>query len=531
MKYLFSLICLILSPVIFANTYPVGKELCDGYPRANIGTKEGTCVGIVAQESEQVKWLKPRRIVQVADTKLFIITDMGGWKRGKGTIWLLDTTNKPASLTPLLNNLKLPHGLAIGPEGLFYVGETHRIFRFSLKDGKAVDVETVVDGLPDSFQHSHPLSHFIFDHDNNLIVNVGAPSDQCKEDSASLLCSSSNNTLQTSAALRRYYYISEANLWSSDYEVLASGLRNSMALASHESGTLLQAENSIDLPGLHNPFEEINQIVDGGFYGWPYCYDNKKINPLWFSHGIEICADPDQHKRPWIVLPAHAAPLDMQYYNGDMFKELKGRLLLSWHGYRETGHRLVSYEVDSKGLPIITKKAHYFTSQSQKTGRNIPFYKTEFPSDVKNISQGEEIISRLDAIKGVRPSGRPAGMTVANDGSIWLLDDVNKALLRIAKGDSYKSTDETKDDTSLDNFFAKVDHQGAAEVLLNRCQACHGLPDTIKAMKVPTNWLVKSDGERLIEERLFDSPMRPMPPNSTLVIKEIEAIKEWLSQM
>ena len=167
--------------------------------------------------------------------------------------------------------------------------------------------------------------------------------------------------MTTHAALRRYYYISEANLWSKDYEVLASGLRNSMALASHESGTLLQAENSIDLPGLHNPFEEINNIEEGGFYGWPYCYDNKKINPLWPTHGRKICHDAAQHKQPWIVLPAHAAPLDMRYYNGEMFESLKGQLMLSWHGYRRTGHRLVSYAVDDKGLPVRAEKAHYFT--------------------------------------------------------------------------------------------------------------------------------------------------------------------------
>ena len=63
---------------------------------------------------------------------------------------------------------------------------------------------------------------------------------------------------------------------------------------------------------------------------------------------------------------------------------------------------------------------------------------TEFPSDIKNIAQGEEIISQLNAVANIRPRGRPAGMTVAEDGSIWLLDDVNKALLRVAKGESYQ---------------------------------------------------------------------------------------------
>ncbi|PWQ93767.1 PQQ-dependent sugar dehydrogenase [Leucothrix arctica] len=533
MKYFFSLICLLFPSISTANSYPVSAEFCDGFPQANIGTMEGVCVGVVAQESDTIKWVKPRRIVQVAGTKQFIVTDMGGWKRGKGTVWLLDTADKPATLVALLSDLKLPHGLQVGPNGLFYVGETDRIFRFSLKNRKAVGVETVIENLPDAVNHSHPLSHFIFDHDNNLIVNIGAPSDQCKEDAREVYCSSVNDSLTTHAGLRRYYYISEANLWGRDYEVLATGLRNSMALASHKSGTLLQAENSIDLPGLHNPFEEINEIEEGRFYGWPYCYDNQKINPLWPTHGGKICSDPKQHKQPWIVLPAHAAPLDMRYYDGSMFESLKGSLLLSWHGYRATGHRLVSYKVDPKGLPIRAEKAHYFIdkSESENLGRNVPFLKTPYPSDIKNIAQAHEVISQSNSVPNIRPSGRPAGMTVAEDGSIWVLDDVNKALLRVAKGKAYKEVKDKTPDTSLDKFFAKVSDTNAAKVLLKRCQACHDLSSTVKDMKVPTTWLVKNDGKRLIENRVFHSPMRPMPPNSSLLKEETEAIKEWLTHL
>lgn len=531
MKKILCLISIILSQICFAKGYPVADTLCDGYPRASIGTKKGVCIGVVAQQSEQVKWVKPRRIVQVTNTKQFIITDMGGWNRGKGAVWLIDTAVTPAKLTPLLTGLKLPHGLEVGPKGLFYVGEADRIFRFSLEKGKAVNVETVVDGLPDFTKHAHPLSHFIFDHESNLIVNVGAPSDQCKEDAREVFCSAVNKTLKTHAALRRYHYISEANLWHKDYEVLATGLRNSMALASHESGTLLQAENSIDLPGLHNPFEEINNIEEGGFYGWPYCYDNKKINPLWPTHGRKICHDAAQHKQPWVVLPAHGAPLDMRYYHGEMFDWLKGKLILSWHGYRKTGHRLVSYAVDDKGLPVRADKAHYFTDDGTSLGRNTSFAITEFPNDIKNIAQGEEIISQLNAVANVRPRGRPAGMTVAEDGSIWLLDDVNKALLRIAKGESYQAERDDTKDTSLDKYFVKVKDTAAAKVFLKRCQTCHALPEAIADMEVPKNWLVKTNEKTLLAERLFDSPMRPMPPGSPLLKDEAQAIKSWLESM
>lgn len=528
MKYLFITLLLFLTPPAFSDNYPSDDTRCDGFPQAKVGTKEGMCVGIVAQESDQITWKKPRRIVQVPNTKQFIITDMGGWTRGRGKVWLLDTAVTPFKVVALLENLKLPHGLAIGPKGLFYVGETDRIFRFRLEDKKAVNIETVVNRLPDFRKHSHPLTHFIFDQSNNLIVNVGAPSDQCQEDKREVFCSSVNNSLNTHAAIRLYPYIAEANLWGIEFEVLASGLRNSMALASHKTGSLLQAENSIDLPGLHQPFEELNLIEDKGFYGWPYCYDNDKINRMWPTHGRRICHDPVKHKRPWVLLPPHAAPLDMQYYNGEMFESLKGKLLISWHGYRQTGHRLVSYTVDEKGLPLRAEKAHYMVDPEGNSDEPI-FTETSFPA-ISNIAQGVELISQLNAVPNVRPRGRPAGMTVAEDGSIWVLDDVNKALLRLAKGSAYRSEkSDSERDTS--NLQTDVKDLEAAKVLLSRCQACHGLPGTAEAMKIPTKWLKKQDGRREIEQRLFHSPLRPMPPANPLTDAQRSSLKNWLSEL
>ena len=528
MKHLLLALLFLGSPLAFPANFPVSESSCDGYPQAKIGTKQGTCIGVVAEANDIIKWRKPRRIVQVPNTKQFIITDMGGWKRGRGAVWLLDTATTPVKVSALLTGLKLPHGLEIGPKGLFYVGETDRIFRFRLEGQKAVNIETVVSRLPDFTKHNHPLTQFIFDHQNNLIVNVGAPSDQCQEDKREVFCSSVNNTLTTHAAIRRYPYIPVANLWGIDYSIVASGLRNSMALSSHKSGTLLQAENSIDLPGLHEPFEELNLIEEGGFYGWPYCYDNDKVNRLWPTHGRRICHDPAKHRRPWILLPAHAAPLDMRYYNGEMFTSLKGKLLISWHGYRQTGHRLVSYAVDNKGLPIRATSANYQVDPESGT-TNSAFSTTSFPS-VKNVAQGDEIISQFNAVLGVRPRGRPAGITVAEDGSIWIVDDVNKALLRLAKGESYKAT--TAIDTgNTDSLLTSVEDKEAAKVLLARCQACHGLPTNVAAMKIPSTWLRAQDGKRVIEQRLFHSPLRPMPPGSPLTDLQRVTLEKWLKNL
>ena len=142
----------------------------------------------------------------------------------------------------------------------------------------------------------------------------------------------------------------------------------------------------------------------------------------------------------------------------------------------------------------------------------------------------EEIISQLNAIPNVRPRGRPLGFTVADDGSIWILDDINKALLRVAKGESYKLPD--KPDTGdVSDLLTNVDDNKAAEVLLTRCQVCHGLPTTAAKMEIPSTWLVLQDGKRVIEQRLFHSPLRPMPPDAPLTSLQRAALETWLKDL
>jgi len=508
---------------LWADEYITDNVDCDGYKRVLVATAEETCLGLVVQKSADYKFVKPRKIIQTANKAQFLITDMGGWNPHRGILWLLDMSAAKPKLTALLTKLNLPHGLAMDSRGRFYVGEKQQIFRFSLHNGRVENKQVVVSNLPDWQGHRHPLTHFVFDNQQNLIVNTAAPSDQCKKNvKADKSCGELKQHNSINASLRKYFYDPKNDVWRQQYEILATGLRNSMALAQHKSGTLLQAENNMDFDGLHTPFEEINVIEKGKFYGWPYCYDKNSINPFWKAAAKKYCLQSNEYQEPWVVISPHSAPLDMMYYQGTKFPELNGKLILSWHGYRGTGHRLVSYDVDDLGRPQRVNKAVY---RLDPVGRNTAFKQQEFPASLA-AAQAKEIVTEWNAIAGVRPRGRPVGMTVADDGAIWVLDDVNRAVLRLSRGLAYGK----RQSANIRANGIHVADNKAANLFKQQCSSCHiNIMDEEKVY-LPSSWLQCTDKKRLLRVRLFGSVLPRMPPDEDLNSTEKTIFEQWLKQ-
>lgn len=412
--------------------YAAPKGTCDGYPRLDIGMARGMCAGLVAGPTEggderQIRL--PRSLVQL-DDGVWLVSDLGGWGTVRGIIWKLETRpGQPATLTPLVTGLNLPHALALGPDGLIYVGEMSRISRF---DPRAADpgktLEPVITGLPDNKLHDnrHPLSKFVFAPDGALLINVGAPSDQCLDPTGKppgKTCPEADAPAseggEQAGSIRRYASTGPGQ-WSRDYTLYAKGLRNSVALAVHPSGTILQGENSYDFDDRWTPFDEINRIVAGRHYGWPYCADIATPTPGWKATGAMDCAS-KAHTPPTLLLPPHTAPLDMTWYQGAMFPSLKGHLLMSWHGYRSTGGRIAAYVTDAKGVPVAGKAPRY------------PVYGGA-PRPYGSGPAAEPLILTpgWNKTPGVRPQGSPVAVTVARDGAIWTTDDRAGLVIRIA---------------------------------------------------------------------------------------------------
>jgi glucose/arabinose dehydrogenase len=448
--------------------YDPNDRSCDGFPRLQVQTMPGTCLGLVLPQkravSEDKPWRFPRTLLEIPGSKDFLAIDMGGWAQNRGALYLLRANGNGVVENVLLKDkLNMPHALRLGPDGRIYIGETDKIVRFRFIDGKIRDWEVVVSPLMKFKGYMHPLVQLAFDPRNgDLYVNAGSGSDHCivKDHGGYSDCPE-----DTESGYGAIYRVPAAKLAKvppggiRQYEVSAQGLRNSMAMVVHPSGWLVQGENGRDFPQLEEPYEEMNAIdladtARGKHYGWPYCFDFHAVSPEWkfsqngndplrkrFNARVDCSAKAGgigEYQPPHILFPPHVAPLHFDYYrsNGQLAALLKGKLIATWHGYQPGGQRLVAYKVDARGLPV-TESA---LSGKETYGFNIkggcavrkPFRPE---GGLDRFAHYEEIISQWNDVKGVRPKGSPVSFYEAQDGSLWIAEDKNRTVVRLARSD------------------------------------------------------------------------------------------------
>lgn len=193
----------------------------------------------------------------------------------------------------LLTGLNKPHGLLLFKKWL-YVAETDAVKRFAFDSGTGKVVggaETIVSGLPGN--GNHWARNLMAGADGWIYINIGSSCNVCIEQDS------------------RRGSIMRFRPDGSDLQVYASGLRNSMAMAvAPWSREFYALDIARDLLGDDFPADEMNRVVQGGFYGWPYANDDAVIDP---SLGEKDPARAAESLKPVFKFPAHTTPLDLHF--------------------------------------------------------------------------------------------------------------------------------------------------------------------------------------------------------------------------
>lgn len=387
------------APLAHARGYtPQGR--CGGYEKVSIASPAGSCVALVADEREGLR--APRRVLEISPGRLWII-DMGSWVPRQGRLLELRLPTQPSAspaqrpqVHVLADKLDRPLALVRGPDAQIYIGEAGRIWRTPVPAaGQAIQAQTVLDQLPDD--GAHPLKEITFGRDGSLYVNIGSVSDRCQDAQGALpYPCPERGAMQFRGAVWRAVLRNPAVKGQSpaqQFAPFALGLRNSVALATlpdgPAAGSLWQAENNIDYRDKNEPPEELNELVEGADYGWPYCVGQQRL-----ARGYEQRARCTATQAPHMRWPAHTAPLHL--LATPQASPFNGQLLAAWHGPQ--GHRVVGFARQKDGKP----------------GGQPVEWLTGWTADGKT-----------------RPLGRPTGLALNHAGQLMVVEDYNRSLLML----------------------------------------------------------------------------------------------------
>jgi len=259
----------------------------------------------------------------------------------------------------LLSGLNDPHGMALAG-GYLYVAEVSRVLRYGF-DAEArtitSDSEVIYGDLPPGGNHfKRTIS---FGPDGRLYLTIGSTCNVCDESDP------------RSAAMM------VMNADGGDARIFATGLRNTVDFTWYEpSGALYGTDNARDLLGDGIPQDELNLIVDGGFYGWPIAYDNRVFDD-YTDDTPALRAKAAASTVMAHGFGAHRAPLGIGFVRGEKLpEEYKNSMMAGLHGSWNSsvlvGYKVVSLHLDEDGS--ITEKdfmTGFLTPDEDVLGRPV----------------------------------------------------------------------------------------------------------------------------------------------------------------
>ena len=303
----------------------------------------------------------------------------------------------PQQMTVFATGLHQPFGIVFYPLGpnpqWVYIGDTDAIVRFPYRNGDTTArgaMEQLAD-LPGGGRlrgGGHWTRDLVFTKDGSkLLASVGSHSNVDDAD--------------THPEEFHRADVLEFTPEGKFIEIYAYGIRNCVGEAINPiTGELRCSTNERDALGNNLVPDYVTHIQEGGFYGWPWYYMGGHQDPRHMGKHPEL-----QSKviTPDILVNPHFASLEMTFYEGSQFPaEFKGDGFACEHGSWNRAQR--------GGYEVIRLPMH----NGHATGEYEDFL-TGF-----TVANGDGDVW-----------GRPVGVAVAPDGSLFVTDDGSRSIWHV----------------------------------------------------------------------------------------------------
>jgi glucose/arabinose dehydrogenase len=361
-------------------TKTVGNGPNSSKPQAGFLPKApiGFAVSIYAQDFKVPRFLAvaPNGDIFVADTGAGQIVILHDAAHGGGT----------PQKELFAEKLNRPFGVAFHDDYV-YVGNTNEVVRFRYDKQTSKRTGELEHILPLPPGGGHWTRTIAFSKDGSkLYVSVG---------------SSSNIDLEKDER-RAAVLVSDPD--GKNWRIFASGLRNAVGLGIEPiTGAVWVSVNERDELGDDLPPDYFTSLKEGGFYGWPYSYIGKSVDPRVKPQRPDLVT---KAIIPDVLLGAHVAPLQFTFYDGKQFPALyRGGAFIAEHGSWNRATR--------NGYQVV-----FVGFRDGKAVEDPAPFLTGFVPDPK----------------GKNVDGRPVGVAVAPDGSLLVSDDGAGVIYRVSYG-------------------------------------------------------------------------------------------------
>jgi len=401
----------LLSPAVLA------AEGCD---TAGLDLPEGFCATEFATDASQ-----PRHLAVADNATVYV--NLANDVDGHGLMALRDTDGDGVADKRKSFGQGGGTGLLIN-DGWLYAAKVTDIYRYKLSDAMVPEGEPehIVADLPEQTSHA---ARGLAIKDDMLFVSNGAPSNACQEqdrvpgskgqDPCPLL-ENHGGIWQFSASETGQKFTPEARF--------ATGIRNMFAITVH-NGQLYGAQHGRDQlrtnwpekftqkQSAHLPAEELFAVDKGDDFGWPFCYydpkmDKKVLGPEYGGDGKKVgrC---DPFEDPIAAYPAHWAPMDILFLDGDSFGEKYANgAFIAFHG---SWNRAPSPQA---GYRVIFQ----------------PFKDGKPTGDYQNFAGAKGFQGSAEIKSPGSAEHRPAGLAEGPDGALYISDDAGSTIFRVTHG-------------------------------------------------------------------------------------------------